>query len=149
MEWIRWIFIFTFLTRVMITDIKDGVIENKVIVIALVIFWGFAGIADGPEGLVQGARMCGMTFGVLFLFYLIKGLGAGDVKMLCVLAILLPEEIWNVMLGAMVITAIYGVARMLKRGLSQETIYKKGETIPFSVPVGIATAGVLLKECII
>ncbi|MBE5941512.1 MAG: prepilin peptidase [Lachnospiraceae bacterium] len=147
MEWTGWIFVFLFLTRVMITDVKSGVIENKVIIVSSVVFLGVAGLENGIEGLLLGVKMCGITFLVLFFFYLIKGIGAGDVKMISVLAILLQERIWSVLLGGMILTAIYGFAGMIKRAISHEIIYKKGETVPFSVPVGLATVGVLLQEC--
>ncbi len=137
------------MARVMFTDVKDGVIENKVVMTSFFVFLGYTGIANGTQGLIYAGKMCAITFVVLFVFYLIKAIGAGDVKMLSVLGILLPEAIWSIVTGALVVTAGYGVIRMLKRGICHEKIYVKGETVPFSIPVGVITAGVLLQECIV
>ena len=75
-----------------------------------------------------------------------RGLGAGDVKLLCVLSAFFPELLWDIVVASFVMAAVISVGKMMIRGIRRKNIYVPGETILFSVPVGIGTGLVLLQQ---
>lgn len=146
MEWVRIIVVLVLLGRAIYTDVKRGIIENRIIWLGLIMagIWSYCN--GGINGLLQSGKMVVLTFGVLFVFYLVRGLGAGDVKLLCVLSAFFPELLWNIAVASFVMAAVISVGKMMIRGIRRKNIYVPGETILFSVPVGIGTGLVLLQQ---
>lgn len=144
MEWIRIVLVVALIGRAIYTDLKKGIIENRILGIGLLLGL-ICAYVEGGTGLLF--RSIGMTFlmlaGLWFLFVL-KGLGGGDIKLLCVLATFYPEHIVMVVVVSFVAGAGIGLLRMLFRLLQKQQAYRKGETIHFSVAVGIGMAYLLM-----
>lgn len=134
---------FIVLLRAVYTDVTRGKIENQILLIGYVSGVILAAIRDGPGSVWNSVKMSGLILVSLFLLYVIKGLGAGDIKLLCVMACLYPTKaIWIVVLSFLV-GGIIVVGRMIFRFIRNRPIYIRHETIPFSVPVFIS-AGILI-----
>ena len=146
MEWIRIILVFMLLGRAIYTDVKRGIIENSMIGMGLIVAGIWTGFNTGAEGLLQSAKMVLLIFGFLFVFYLVKGIGGGDVKLLCVMAAFFPELVLDIVVVSFISAAVISVGKMVVRGIQGKTVYVSGETLLFSIPVGIGTGMVLLQQ---
>ncbi|MCR5701183.1 MAG: prepilin peptidase [Lachnospiraceae bacterium] len=123
------------LLRAVYTDRKRGKIENKLLLYAY-ISGIIINVCSGDISLItDGFKMSLVFFLLLFPLYLIKGLGAGDIKLLCVLAMFFPRMIINVTIASFVIGAAYIIVVFLARAFTGKKIIQKGETIHFSIPI--------------
>lgn len=125
------------------TDVKRGKIDNSLIVIGLLGGFVFSAIRDGPEGIWYSAKMVGIVFVSLIFLFVIKGLGAGDIKLLCVLAAFFPDKIIEIIAASFFSGAVIAVGKMLLRFVRNQTIYIRHEVLNFSVPVLIGMGCVL------
>ena len=82
---------------------------------------------------------------VLYVLFVIKGLGAGDIKLFCVLAAFYPEKVMGIVVVAFVMAAGMSLVRMVVRYIRKMPVYISGEGIKFSIPIGIAT---ILVDCV-
>lgn len=140
MEWLKIFVMAMVIGRAIYTDMKNGIIENRNMAFGLITAFGCSYWHDKVEGLAKSGKMVLLVFGILFLLYLVRGLGAGDVKLLCVLAAFVPEIALEVLAASFVAAAILSVGKMVVRKLHQKTVYIPGESMKFSLPVGIGTA---------
>ncbi|MDE6761876.1 MAG: A24 family peptidase [Lachnospiraceae bacterium] len=121
------------------TDIKKGKIKNGHIMTGLI-----AGLlcAYGIGGMGEvwlGIKTAAVLFPALFFLYVIKGLGAGDGKLLLVLAVFYPERIPSIVVLSFFTGAVLAVGRMSIRWIRKYPFYIKKETLHFSIPVAIST----------
>lgn len=148
MGWIRIILVFMLLGRAIYTDVKKGIIENHMMGIGLIVAGIWTSCNAGTEGLLQSTKMVLLIFGILFVFYLVKGIGGGDVKLLCVMAAFFPEDVVNIVVVSFITAAVISVGKMVVRGIRGKKVYVSGETMLFSIPIGIGTGMVLLQHYI-
>lgn len=154
-----------------VTDIRERKIYNKVLlpVLLLSLFWNT--VMDGWSGL--GSSLLGLAAGFLLLLipYLMKGMGAGDVKLLAVigaikgpmfvlttgvymavigaaLAILLIG--WRLLKAKQLLTLLhrnslmnYGMKLNLIRSFSSKEALPYGVAIAFGAVVSLLTNGVI------
>lgn len=146
MEWVRIVLVFILLGRAIYTDVRRGIIENRNIWIGLIMAFIWSYCNTGMNGLLKSGKMVVLTFVVLFVFYLVKGLEAGDVKLLCVLSAFFPESVFDIVVASFITAAVISVGKMIIRGIRGKPIYVSGETILFSIPIGIGTGIVLLQQ---
>lgn len=139
MVYVRWGMVFLLLLRAVHTDRREGRIENQLVGAGLLLGIGCAGIETGITGIAEGIKMAALTIAALFVFFVIKGLGAGDIKLFAVLAVFFPGDIISIVAAAFFVGAGICVARMIWRGIRKSPIYKKGETLNFSVPIALGT----------
>lgn len=109
------------------------------------------GYAHGVEGFLESGR--GMLVGIVVLFglYLIRVLGAGDVKLVGAVGAFVGTRIWDVMLWICFMTGVVAVCRMVyiaylcrnKTFLEIEQIQACGRRLHMSIPVFL---GVMLCE---
>ena len=132
---IRYIITGILLVRVVYTDIKEKKIENRVIGIGLGA--GVIGViyANEQKVIVEMLQHIGLVWIGLYLLYLMKGLGAGDIKLLFMLAILYPEESFDIIIYSFVLAAVYILLRMIVRRIDKKPVYVKGEEIAMTIPV--------------
>lgn len=93
----------------------------------------------GVKGIVESAAMVILTFLVLSILFAVKGLGAGDIKLLCVLAAFYKKDILWIGVAAFLVGGIVCVYKMGMRGIQKEEIYIPHETIAFTLPIAIGT----------
>ncbi len=138
---VRLILVGALLARAIYTDVKEGKIENMVIAVGLL--WGilYAYMTGGWGEILRAGKCAVLVFVSLYGFFLLRGLGAGDIKLMMVLVLFYPDRAFMMVAEAFVAGAGMALCRMGKRFVTGQVVYKKGETIPFSIPV---TCSVLL-----
>ena len=140
MVWIRIILVVLVLTRAIYTDVKRGIIENQCTLSGLLAGVMWSTLYGGVAGFIDSVKMIVIMLVALFVLYVIKGIGAGDVKLFCVLAAFYPEDVVGIVVVAFVVAAGLVLGRMLIRKIRRVPVYRRGETLCFSIPIGIATA---------
>lgn len=146
MKWIGYLIVTVLLARAVYTDIKNGKIENKVILAGMVSGALLAYVNEGMKGVLNSLKTAGIILAVLFIFFIIKGLGAGDIKLFCVLAIFFPKEAAVIVMASFFIGGIFAVGKMLIRWLRKENAYLRRETMNFSIPIAIGTGVVMVLK---
>lgn len=141
-EWFKWGIVSVVLIRAVYTDIKKGKIENRLMAAGLITALLCAYIEGDLQRLGQSIKMAAVVTAMLLLFFVIKGLGAGDIKLLAVLAAFFPQDIMRIVVAAFFVAAGIAVGRMLIRACKRKPVYKKRETLHFSIPIAIATGAV-------
>lgn len=127
------------LIRAVYTDIKTGIIENRLLTIALIIGIGIKFYMEGASGLSGGLKMVALTVTVMFPLFLIKGMGAGDIKLAGVIGLYMPDRIIAIVAAAFILAGLWSVARMLMRKVSGKQAYIRNETLHFSIPIAVGT----------
>ncbi len=130
LQMIRYIITGILLVRVVYTDIKEKKIENRVIGIGMGA--GVIGViyANEQKVIVEMLQHIGLVWIGLYLLYLMKGLGAGDIKLLFML-----EEAFDIIIYSFVLAAVYILLRMIVRRINKKPVYVKGEEIAMAIPV--------------
>ncbi|MDD6072517.1 MAG: prepilin peptidase [Clostridiales bacterium] len=128
------------LCRAVYTDIKTGKIENRLVAAGLIAGLLFAAVRDGPKGIWTSVRMMGIVFVMLIFLFIIKGLGAGDIKLFCVLAVFFPEDIIQIIIVSFFAGGIAATGKILLRLFRGKSLYIRHETMNFSVPIFVGTA---------
>ena len=134
------------LLRAVYTDVKTGKIENGNVLIGFMIGIILSCIEHGGSGLAESLKMAFVTLVALIFLFIIKGLGAGDIKLFCVLAAFYPRQIVSVIITAFFMGGAIGVGRMVYRWIRKQRVYIFREKMNFSIPIGLGTAWVLVME---
>lgn len=136
------------LCRAVYTDITDQKIENSLIIAGLLGGVLFSAIRDGPAGVWCSVKMVGIVFTALILLFVIKGLGAGDIKLFCVLAAFFPSDIIQIIMVSFFAGGILALGKMLWRFVRKRVLYIRHETMNFTVPISIGTGLVMIQKFI-
>jgi len=143
-EWIQLGIAALLLIRAAYTDLKTGKIENRLIVLGLAAGFVCAYAEGGTSRLLTGIKMMCIVIAALFFLFAIKGLGAGDIKLLAMLALFFPEDAVSIIAASFFAGAAIAGGRMLIRAWRREKIYKRKEALNFSVPIALGTGAVKL-----
>ncbi len=143
MEWIRYALVILVLGRTIYTDIRYGIIENRCIGVGLVSGCCLAWMTGGIEGFIEGIKMAVIVLAMLFVLYIGKGLGGGDIKLFCVLAVFFPNLILKILVISFFSAAMLAVIQMIVRWIKKIPVYRKNERIIFTIPIGM---GVLIAS---
>lgn len=135
------------LCRAVYTDLRNRKIENRLIVYGLVCGIVLAAIRDGPKGVWCSIRMVGIVFAALIILFVIKGLGAGDIKLFCMLAAFFPSDILRIVIVSFFAGGGIAIVRILWRFITKQALYVRHEAMNFSVPVMIGTGLVIGGIC--
>ncbi len=135
------------LCRAVYTDIKDRKIENRLIVCGLLCGIFLAAIRDGPRGVWYSVKMVGIVFAALIILFVIKGLGAGDIKLFCMLAAIFPSDILKIVIMSFFVGGGIAIVKIFSRFMRKQTLFVRHETMNFSVPVMIGTGLVIGGIC--
>ncbi len=146
MEWLRAVFVLLLLGRAIYTDFKKGVIENRNIGMGILTGFAWSMVYGGEKALLASIKMVVVVFVALFVLFLMKGLGAGDIKLLCALATFFPENIFGIICIAFLVAAGMALFKMLIRFVKHKAILVRGETLIFSLPIGVAALVILFWE---
>lgn len=143
------ILIMSVLLRCLYTDMKKGKIENKVILIATLLGIMLNYVTGGFDAVVEGVKMAGIIIALLYALFLIKGLGAGDIKLLSLIGLLFPKHAFMITALSFILAAALALIRIIIRLLKKEKALVRGETIHFSIPIALACIlVVIVKEVI-
>lgn len=147
-EWVKLMLVLVILGRAVYTDVKQGVIENRNVMFGLLSGLICAFTGNGMEGVWQSVKMAGVMLVVLFILFVVKGLGAGDIKLFCVLAVFYPMYCMEVVIVSFLVAAVASIGKMVIRLIRKNSFYIRGETINFSIPIACGTLFVLWRGMI-
>jgi prepilin peptidase CpaA len=120
------------LTVAVIWDIRFRRIPNWLTLPALVLGVGYHAITGGLSGFALSLLGMALGFGSFFLFYLVGGMGAGDVKLMAAIgAFLGPKDVLFAALYAAIAGGVYAVfllvtQRTNRQALARYTLMAKG-----------------------
>ncbi|MGN0152879.1 MAG: prepilin peptidase [Lachnospiraceae bacterium] len=134
------------LGRAVYTDVKNERIENSLILVGCTAGMLTAFCGGGISQVWNGVKMAGILLLALFFLFWIKGLGAGDIKLLCMLAVFFPNQAISILVGSFFAGACLSVGKMLIKHIKKESFYIRTETLHFSIPVAISTFVVMGME---
>lgn len=107
--------LYLLLTVAVFQDFKTFKISNRLILIGLVLGLGFRLIRGGPVGVLHGIPTILFPIFILYLFYLMGVLGAGDIKLFSLIGGFINlKELTGCMMWAFMIGAIISLGKMLK-----------------------------------
>lgn len=129
---IRILMLAVLLSLAMLSDLKRRKIPNKLTVTFVLIGIIFNSIIDFPYGILSAIVGIVVGFLVFFLPYLMKTMGAGDVKLMAAIGALTN---WNTIIYVALFTAIAGglitiVAKVAQGGMSR-TLRRTGKLFLF------------------
>ena len=145
-------------------DVLRHRIPNTLSATALLLGVGLAGLAGGWSGLVDSVGGAAMGFAVLFPFYLRRGMGAGDVKLMAAAgAYLDPSSALLAAAIALVAGVFLAVATVARRQAEARLLHEvapageatavwrtaaaflsvRHERFPYAVAIGIGVAAAL------
>lgn len=144
---ISYLWVGVFLFGAIFSDIREHRIQNGWILLGVGTSMIYAFWQGGVSLMLVSLCWMSGTVIVLFLLFLWKGIGAGDIKLLGVMAAFFQRDILWITAAAFFAASIFILLRMLMRFIKRIPVYKKGETIPFSIPiaVGVCMVEVLQK----
>ncbi len=131
---------FVLLGSAVYMDIKKGKIANLLTGAGFILGLFCTGIEGGRSDVLYCIKKAVVVVISLFFLFVIKGLGAGDIKLLTVLAVFFPENIISIIIMSFFAGAAISLLRMGMRALRKRPVYIKKETIHFSVPIAMAAA---------
>jgi prepilin peptidase CpaA len=92
----------------------------------------------GVQGLLFALKGMGLAFAIYFVLYLLRGMGAGDVKLMAAIGAAAGWQNW---LGILVLTSagglVAGIVLVFAKGRVRQTLHNMG-TIVTSLPQGKA-----------
>jgi prepilin peptidase CpaA len=105
-----------------LTDVRSFRVHNALTLPLLVSGLVYHGIVGGPAGLVTSAYGAMIGLGLLFLIFLLGGMGGGDVKLLAGIGAWLGWQFTVVVLAiASIAAGIYALILTIANGRVQET----------------------------
>ncbi|MGB0909869.1 MAG: A24 family peptidase [Nitrospirales bacterium] len=97
-----------------ITDVRSSKIPNVITFPLAAIGLCIHGLSNGLEGVFFSLEGLALGFGLLFIFYLLGGMGAGDVKLLgAVGAIIGPYDVFIAFLVTSCLGGLYAIGLMV------------------------------------
>lgn len=145
MKEISFMFALALLARAMYTDILSGKIENWVISLGGMGCMAYTYVMQGMSGIWSMGKSAGIALLCLFVLYGIGGLGAGDVKLMVMTGMWMPQYMVMLVVGAFFGGGIFACGRMMIRWIRRQQVYVRGETIPFAVPIACSFAGCVVS----
>lgn len=134
------------LARAVYTDMKTGTIENRLTGA------GFAAgllmnlMEGGGQGFWESFRASALMLVSLFLLFLLRGLGAGDIKLMVAVTAFFPHAAVRLATASFLAGAVLAVGKMFYRRLRKGRLYVRGETIHFSIAIALGTLFACMGE---
>jgi prepilin peptidase CpaA len=105
--------------------------------VANTLAWGWQGL-KAEQGLKAGLEGAGLGLALLLPFVLLRGLGAGDWKLMGALGALLgPSRLLVVLLGTIFIAGAMATVQMIRHGRVKETLYHVGVLFVILITFGV------------
>lgn len=127
-----------------VTDFKDWRIPNGLIAMGLIQGFLVSALVSGPgQGLINSVKGCVIPVAVLYVLFLIRALGAGDIKLLAVAGAFVGTDVLRVMAYSFLAGGVISIIFLLKEQLLSITSRKKKSNrriVHFSSAVLLAVA---------
>jgi len=122
-----------------VIDVREHRIPNWLtypgIILGVVLRW----LAFGWNGLGTALAGCLLAGGIVFLFYVVRALGAGDVKLLAAIGSLVgPGHVVVVLLATAICGGVLGIVYALYRGRLGTTLRNVGSVLKFHSGSGLS-----------
>lgn len=109
-----------------ITDFRDWRIPNKLVAVGLIQGFAVSAVMRGfPMGLFGSLKGCVFPVVTLYVLFLIKALGAGDIKLLAVAGSFVGTDIYRVMIYSFLAGGVISIFYLLKEFILSITNRKK------------------------
>jgi prepilin peptidase CpaA len=106
-----------------VTDVRDRRIPNRLTYSAMIAGLALQAAVHGWRGLLLSATGCCIFGGVFLLFYLVRAMGAGDVKLAAALGCIIgPAASWQVMFFTALAGGVMAVVVMVVRRRTLQTL---------------------------
>lgn len=116
------------------TDLKTGRIPNRLIVIGYAIGFTIRAYLQGVSGLVEGIFLAMIPIALLAPVFIIRGIGAGDLKILSVAAVFMDRS---------KVTGLIAISFLIGAVISAVKIIREGQIL-----VRISNIRAYLFECV-
>ena len=126
-------------------------IPNRLTIPGILLGIGFRWYLYGCQGAWQGAEGCMLAIAVLFVLFLLRIVGAGDVKLLAVVGSFIGSGIWTVLLYTCICTGVLGVLKLLQVWIAGRNVHLEevltggnrqffGTRMHLSLPIALGSA---------
>ena len=120
-----------------IIDTQQHRIPNWLTYPGLVLGLGLRSLLFGWKGLLSSLAGCLLAGGVMFLFYVVRAMGAGDVKLMAAIGALVgPSEATAVLLATAIFGGVLAIAYALYRRRMIATLKNVGSVLRFHAWAG-------------
>jgi len=127
-----------------VADVRDRRIPNRLTYSAMIAGLTLQAAAYGSRGLLLSFAGGCLFGGVFLLFYLIRAMGAGDVKLAAALGCIIgPGASWQVMFFTAVAGGVIAIVIMVVKGRALQTLRNTLSVAGFHVAHGLRTHPVI------
>lgn len=121
-----------------IIDVQHHRIPNWLTYPGIILGLAMRGILFGWKGLVSAVAGCLLAGVIMFLFYVVRAMGAGDVKIMAALGALVgPHYVITVLLATAIFGGLLGIAYAIYRGRIGSTLRNVGSVLRFHAWAGL------------
>ena len=108
--------LWSFLVTAVVCDLKDYRIPNELIGLGYVASYYLNVLMSGPKGVIIFFLKGIWPIAVCYVLFLIKALGAGDIKLFSVIATTVgSQDMLQIIVMSLVLGAIVGLIRIIRR----------------------------------
>ena len=123
-----------------VTDLRQRRIPNWLTYPGIVLGLALRGVLFGWKGLLSALAGCLLAGGIMFLFYAVRAMGAGDVKIMAAIGALVgPHEAVGVLLATAISGGILAIVYALYRRRMISTLRNVGSVLRFHAWAGVQT----------
>jgi len=120
-----------------IIDIQQHRIPNWLTYPGMVLGFGLRTVLFGWKGLLGGVGGWLLGGAIMFLFYVVRAMGAGDVKLMAAIGALVgPSELTTVLLATGIFGGLLAIAYAIYRGRMVSTLKNVGAVLRFHAWAG-------------
>lgn len=110
-----------------VTDLRSHRISNKLTYSTMIFGIVFYTLTSGMAGFLQSLGGLFLGLALLIVFYLLGGMGAGDVKLMAAVGALLgPQGVFEAFLGTALAGGIYALLVLAAKGYLRDTLKRFG-----------------------
>lgn len=133
-----WVLAVIFALAAGLSDLRTRRIPNRLTVPALLIGLGVNAVAGGWHGFMQGLEGAAIGLGLLLPVVLLRGLGAGDWKLMGALgAFVGPNKTVEILLVSVFLAGGWGVVEMVRQRRVKSTLWNLWELVHGFVVFGL------------
>jgi len=119
-------------------DVQQRRIPNRLTYPAMVAGVALRGVLFGWRGVLTAAEGWALAGGIVFLFYLVRAMGAGDVKLLAAIGSLVgPRHALAVLLATAIFGGLFAIVYAIYRGRMRSTLRNVGSVLWFHARSGL------------
>ena len=131
--------LWTFLSLAVVEDVRHMKISNRLIACGLLSGFVIRAVTDGARGVMSSCLNSLIQVILLILFFQMRVLGAGDIKLFSVTgSFLTTEQLMHVILYSFLIAAVLGTGKLVRRYCASEKTQEKYTKMHFSIAILLA-----------